>query len=61
MQNSPSFSEMGESKSQGSGASTLLIVDGHCYAYRAFFGMAALKSPDGAPVSAIYGFIRMLG
>ena len=39
----------------------LLIVDGHCYAYRAFFGMGPLRSPDGRPTQAIYGFIRMLG
>ena len=39
----------------------LLIVDGHCYAYRAFFGIATLTSPSGSPTNAIYGFIRMLG
>ena len=40
----------------------LLIVDGHCYAYRAFYGIAAsLTSPSGQPTNAIYGFIRMLG
>jgi DNA polymerase-1 len=39
----------------------LLIVDGHCYAYRAFFGIASLTSPSGRPTNAIYGFIRMLG
>jgi DNA polymerase-1 len=38
----------------------LLIVDGHCYAYRAFFGIASLTSPSGRPTNAIYGFIRML-
>jgi DNA polymerase-1 len=42
--------------------SLLLIVDGHCYAYRAFYGIAAsLTSPSGQPTNAIYGFIRMLG
>jgi len=39
----------------------LLIVDGHCYAYRAFFGIPSLTSPSGHPTNAIYGFIRMLG
>jgi len=39
----------------------LLIVDGHCYAYRAFFGISSLTSPSGQPTNAIYGFIRMLG
>jgi DNA polymerase-1 len=42
-------------------AGSLLIVDGHCYAYRAFFGIASLSSPSGQPTNAIYGFIRMLG
>jgi DNA polymerase-1 len=41
-------------------AGQLLIVDGHCYAYRAFFGIAGLTSPSGQPTNAIYGFIRML-
>lgn len=41
-------------------AEHLLIVDGHCYAYRAFFGMGPLRSPSGQPTNAIYGFIRML-
>ena len=38
----------------------LLIVDGHCYAYRAFFAIRSLSSPTGAATNAIYGFIRML-
>ncbi len=39
----------------------LLIIDGHCYAYRAFFAIRSLTSPSGAATNAIYGFIRMLG
>ena len=38
-----------------------MIVDGHCYAYRAFFAIRSLNSPSGAATNAIYGFIRMLG
>src|SRR5271163_451832 len=38
----------------------LLIVDGHAYAYRAFFAIRSLSSPTGQPTNAIYGFIRML-
>jgi DNA polymerase-1 len=38
----------------------LLLVDGHAYAYRAFFAIRSLQSPDGAPTNAIYGFIKML-
>ncbi len=39
----------------------LLIVDGHAYAYRAFFAIRSLTSPTGRATNAIYGFIRMLG
>jgi DNA polymerase-1 len=38
----------------------LLIIDGHAYAYRAFFAIRSLSSPTGQPTNAIYGFIRML-
>ncbi|MCL5097767.1 MAG: hypothetical protein M1608_09645 [Candidatus Omnitrophica bacterium] len=38
----------------------LLIVDGHAYAYRAFFGIRRLTSPSGSPTNAIYGFIKSL-
>lgn len=42
-------------------APQILIVDGHSYAYRAFFAIRKLSSPAGKPTNAIYGFIRMLG
>jgi 5'-3' exonuclease len=38
----------------------LLIIDGHAYAYRAFYAIRELKSPSGRPTNAIYGFIKML-
>jgi len=38
----------------------LLIVDGHAYAYRAFYAIRSLNSPTGQPTNAIYGFIKML-
>ena len=39
----------------------LLIVDGHAYAYRAFYAIRQLTSAaTGQPTNAIYGFIRML-
>lgn len=38
----------------------LLIVDGHAYAYRAFFAIRELRSPEGQPTNAIYGFVKML-
>jgi DNA polymerase-1 len=38
----------------------LLIIDGHAFAYRAFYGIRGLTSPSGRPTNAIYGFINML-
>ncbi|MBI3881320.1 MAG: hypothetical protein HY301_14810 [Verrucomicrobia bacterium] len=38
----------------------LLILDGHAYAYRAFYAIRSLTSPQGQPTNAIYGFIKML-
>ncbi len=40
---------------------SLLLVDGHAYAYRAYFAIRSLNSPTGEPTNAIYGFIKMLG
>jgi len=39
----------------------LLLIDGHAYAYRAFFAIRSLRSPKGQAVNAVYGFIKMLG
>jgi DNA polymerase I len=39
----------------------LLIVDGHAYAYRAFYAIRNLRSPSGKPTNAVYGFVKMLG
>ncbi|MDQ6631900.1 MAG: flap endonuclease [Verrucomicrobiota bacterium] len=39
----------------------LFIIDGHAYAYRAFYAIRQLNSPSGKPTNAIYGFIKMLG
>ncbi len=39
---------------------TLLVVDGHAYAYRAFYAIRHLTSPTGTPTNAIFGFIKML-
>ena len=38
----------------------LLIIDGHAFAYRAFYAIRGLTSPSGQPTNAIYGFIQML-
>jgi DNA polymerase-1 len=40
--------------------SRLLIIDGHAYAYRAFYAIRDLRSPTGEATNAIYGFIKML-
>ena len=40
--------------------STFLLVDGHAYAYRAFFAIRNMTGPDLSPTNAIYGFISML-
>jgi DNA polymerase-1 len=40
---------------------TLLLVDGHAYAYRAFYAIRKLNAPDGKATNAIYGFVKMLG
>ena len=43
-------------------AKRLFIVDGHAYAYRAFYAIRQLSSPvTGKATNAIYGFIRMMG
>jgi DNA polymerase-1 len=38
----------------------LLIIDGHAYAYRAFYAIREMRSPEGRPTNAIYGFLKML-
>ena len=40
--------------------SRFLIVDGHAYAYRAFYAIRELRGPKGEPTNAIYGFVKML-
>lgn len=39
---------------------TLLIVDGHGFAYRAFFAIPQLSNSRGEPTNAIFGFLKML-
>ena len=38
----------------------LLIIDGHHFAYRAFYAIRSMNAPDGFPTNAIYGFIKMI-
>lgn len=38
----------------------LVIVDGHAYAFRAFYAISKLSSPDGRPTNAVFGFIKAI-
>ncbi|MCU0788046.1 MAG: hypothetical protein MUC91_07635 [Verrucomicrobia bacterium] len=38
----------------------VLLVDGHAYAYRAFYAIREMRGPDGSATNAIFGFIKML-
>lgn len=39
---------------------TVLLVDGHAFAYRSFHAIRSLSSPTGQPTNAIFGFINAL-
>lgn len=39
---------------------TVLLVDGHALAFRAFYALPELTAPDGTPTNAILGFINMM-
>jgi DNA polymerase-1 len=40
---------------------TLILIDGHALAYRAYFGMpATFSTAEGEPTHAVYGFTNML-
>jgi DNA polymerase-1 len=38
----------------------LLLVDGYYYAYRSFHALIGLTTPKGAPIGAVYGFLKAL-
>jgi DNA polymerase I len=40
--------------------STLMLIDGHALAYRAFHAFPPLTTPKGELVNAVYGFTRIL-
>jgi DNA polymerase-1 len=42
------------------GDSTLYLVDGSGYIFRAFYALPQLNNSRGMPTNAIYGFVRML-
>ncbi len=41
-------------------ASTLLLVDGSSYLYRAYHALPDLRAPDGFPTGAVHGIVAML-
>lgn len=50
----------GSTETAGS-SSELYLLDGHSLTFRAYYGMRGnLTTPDGSPVSCVYGFLRML-
>lgn len=42
------------------GVSTLYLVDGSGYIFRAFYALPQLNNSRGMPTNAVYGFVRML-
>ncbi|MFW5829259.1 MAG: 5'-3' exonuclease, partial [Planctomycetota bacterium] len=38
----------------------LVLIDGHYYAYRYFFGMPRLSGPDGQPTGVLFAYARLL-
>lgn len=41
-------------------ASSLLLVDAYCIAYRAFYAIEGLATTAGKPTNAVYGFIKTM-
>lgn len=54
------FVKMTSEAASKKASALLLVVDGHAYAYRAFYAIRSLSSPSGEGANAIYGFINML-
>lgn len=41
-------------------ANTLLLIDAYAIIYRAFYAIPSLTAPNGQPVNAVFGFIKMI-
>jgi DNA polymerase-1 len=39
---------------------TLYLIDGHSLTFKAYYAIRNLRSPQGDPTGAVYGFLRML-
>ena len=42
------------------GPGSIFIIDANNYVFRAFHALPILTSPDGTPINAVHGFVRML-
>lgn len=42
------------------GKNTIFLFDGNNFIYRAYHALPMLTTPDGRPVSAVHGFVRMV-
>jgi DNA polymerase-1 len=42
------------------GAGSLFVIDANNFMFRAFHGLPPLSAPDGTPVNAVHGYMRML-
>lgn len=42
------------------GPKTLFLFDGNNFVYRAYHALPMLNAPDGRPVNAVHGFVRMV-
>ena len=61
MINSGFFKHSFENQSFGEHMATVLLIDGHSQAYRAFFGVKApLTTQSGEPTGAVFGFVRKI-
>ena len=43
-----------------SDSTTVYLIDGSSYIYRAFHAMGDLRNRSGAPTGAVYGFAQMM-
>lgn len=41
-------------------ANTVLLIDAYAIIYRAFYAIPTLTAPNGQPVNAVFGFIKMI-
>ncbi len=42
------------------GSETVFLIDGNNFLFRAFHALPMLTAPDGTPINAVHGFVRMV-